>query len=350
MPWPLLIMYGETDNNGRSARVKERTMTTTPALPPLFASSAEPVEDEHPLYRACISHRGKQQILERLTRIWMSCGHLHPDDPEWFVGQFRRHFPARAWELYVLDWLVRSGARLDQRPRGGGDSGKGPDFCAFHPHVGRFWIECVVATPGNGANQVWQRTTETSWSGPPDEPLELRYTSSIHDKINKIAGDRRAGIVASNEPVVLALSQGAIRDSDLNDLEFPLAMRVLYGVSGTDETIDPDTGESKLIMRRRKALRKPSGSVVSSWIFGEADSEVIAGLMLARAGTYELFTTQRCLMLMAHNRGAHNKIPIGGLPFRGEVWEDADGRRLVHRGDVAEFEASVFEAEFATDE
>jgi hypothetical protein len=325
-------------------------MTET-TMPPLFACESAPTGDEHPLYRACLEHPGKRPIADELTRIWETFGGLHPDDPGWFVGEFRRDFPARAWELYVLHWLVGSGATLAPRPQGRANSaGKGPDFCATHSNVGRFWIECVVATPGTGKNRVWQRTTETSWNGPPDEPLQLRYASSICDKIEKISKDRHAGIMAPSEPVVLALSQGAIRDSDLNDLELPLVMGMLYGVDGTVETVDPDTGESKSIIRRRKAIQKPSGARVSSWIFGEAGSEVISGLMLARVGMYELFTAQRPLMLMAHNPRTLNGIPIGALPFRGEVWEDASKRRLAHRGDVAEFDDSVFEAEFAADD
>jgi hypothetical protein len=50
------------------------------------------------------------------------------------------------------------------------------------------------------------------------------------DKIAKIAKYREQGIVAATEPVIIALNQGAILDSDLNDLELPLA---LYGVGGT---------------------------------------------------------------------------------------------------------------------
>lgn len=324
-------------------------MTKT-TMPPLFARNSAPTGNEHPLYRACLEHSSKRSIADELRRIWETYGMMHPDDPEWFVGEFRRDFPARAWELYVLYWLVSSGATLAPRLRGRANSAaKGPDFCATHSNVGRFWIECVVATPGEGKNRVWQRTTETSWNGPPDEPLQLRYASSICDKIEKIS-KRYAGIIAPSEPVVLALSQGAIRDSDLNDLEFPLAMGMLYGVDGTVETVDADTGESKFTTRRRKVIQKPSGARVSSWIFGDAGSEVISGLMLTRVGIYELFTAPRPLMLMAHNPRALNGIPIGALPFRGEVWEDTGKRRLAHRGDVAEFDDSLFEAEFAADE
>jgi hypothetical protein len=304
-----------------------------PRQPPLFAATpATPAgAAEHPWYRACRDHVTKRGVRVALTRIWNAHGHLLPEAPEQFVDQFRRDFPQRSWELYVLAWLARSGATLERSP------GTGPDFCARHPRIGRFWIECVVPTPGTGENRVWERDDNTRvWSGPPDEPLALRYTSTVQAKITKITSYRRRNIVAPTEPVIVALNQGAIRDSDLHDVELPLAMMVLYGVGDTVLRIDPYAHTSEVEVQPRIEIQNRSGAPVSAVIFAEPASAVIAGVMLARTNIFNLFWGRRRKLLMAHNPSATIAVPVGALPWRGEVWV-GDDRRLLHRGIVSEY-------------
>lgn len=300
-------------------------------VPPLFAvTPATPAgAAEHAWYRACRDHVTKRPVRIALTRIWNAHGHLLPEAPDQFVDQFRRDFPARSWELYVLGWLARSGSVIERAP------GEGPDFCATHPRIGRFWIECIVPTIGEGANQVWQRPANvTIWNGPPDEPIELRYTSAIQAKIRKVAGYRDRGIVGATEPVIVALNQGAILDSDLNDIELPLAMKVLYGIGGTVLMVEVGTGDTSVEVRSRSAIPNARGAMVSTQIFAEPTSSVIAGVLLARASIFNLIWGRRRKVIMAHNPGAAAPVPVGVLPFRGELWVGPD-QRLLHRGVVS---------------
>jgi hypothetical protein len=263
--------------------------------------------------------------------VWNAHGHLLPEDADQFVDQFRRDFPARSWELYILGWLARSGSTIERAPD------KGPDFCATHPCIGRFWIECVVPTIGHGANRVWQRSPDVRvWNGPPDEPIELRYTAAIQAKIAKIAKYRAERIVATTEPVIIAMNQGAILDSDLNDVELPLAMKILYGVGGTVMTVEIGTGATNIEVRHRTEIQNTSGAPVSTFIFGEQASEVVAGVLLARQNVFNLYWGRRRKLIMGHNPLAASSIPIGALPFRGELWVD-DQRNLVHRGVVSSY-------------
>lgn len=301
------------------------------ALPPLFAPTPNTDEGkaEDPLYRATRDHVLKRPVRAGLTRAWREYGHLMPEAPEHFVREFRRDFHARSWELYVLRWLARSGAKIIKAP------GHGPDFCAEHPKFGRFWIECVVPNVGKDANRVWQRTTQRVWNGPPDEPIQLRYTSAIQSKITKVAGYRNKGLVASNEPVLIAMNQGAILDSDLNDIELPLAFKVLYGVGNVVMRVEVGTGKTDFEMKPQPTIRNAKGAEVSSAIFAEKESSVVAGLILARMNTINLFGRRRRLLTLAHNPLALARVPVGVLPVRGEVW--VDKARLVHRGKVSPY-------------
>lgn len=302
-------------------------------VPPLFAPtpSTPAGSAEHSWYRACRDHVTKRPVRIALSRIWNVHGHLLPETPEQFVDQFRRDFPARSWELYVLGWIARSGATVERAP------GEGPDFCATHPRLGRFWIECVVPTVGQGANRVWQRPADvTIWNGPPNEPIELRYTSAIQAKIQKVAGYRDRGIVAPTEPVIIALNQGAILDSDLNDIELPLAMKVLYGIGGTVLQVELGTGEASVEVRSRTAIPNAAGALVSTQIFAEPTSSVIAGIVIARTSVFNLIWGRRRRLIMAHNPLAAVPAPVGVLPFRGELWVGPN-QRLTHRGVVSPY-------------
>jgi hypothetical protein len=273
----------------------------------------------------------KRGVRVALTRIWNALGHLLPESSEQFVDQFRRDFPQRSWELYVLAWLARSGSTLERSP------GTGPDFCARHPRIGRFWVECIVPTVGTGANRVWERDDNMRvWSGQPDEPLALRYTAAVQAKIAKITSYRTGNIVAPREPVIVTLNQGAIRDSDLHDVELPLAMMVLYGIGNTVLRIDPYAYTSEVEVQSRVEIKNRSGSPVSAVIFTEPASAVIASVTIARTNVFNLFWGRRRKLLMAHNPSATAPMPVGSLPWRGEVWV-GDGRRLVHRGVVSEY-------------
>ena len=296
------------------------------ALPPLFASTPDTEEGraEDPLYRATRDHETKIPVRDALAKARRMYGRLMPEKPEQFVREFRRDFHARSWELYVLRWLARMGAKLIKAP------GHGPDFCAEHPRFGRFWVECVVPTAGKDENRVWQRTNERTWNGPPDEPIQLRYTSAIQAKIAKVASYRKKGLVPLAEPVLVAMNQGAILDSDLNDLEMPLAFKVLYGVGQLVMTVEVGSGDTDFIVQPQPALKNAKGSLVSTSIFTEESSNVVAGLILARASTINLFGPRQRLLRLAHNPLACAAVPVGVLPVRGELW--VEGGHLVHRG------------------
>jgi hypothetical protein len=79
-------------------------------------------------------------------------------------------------------------------------------------------------------------------------------TAAIQAKIAKVAKYREQTIVAATEPVIIAMNQGAIVDSDLNDIELPLAMRILYGVGGTVMTVEIGTGTTNVEVRYRSAI------------------------------------------------------------------------------------------------
>lgn len=149
---------------------------------------------------------------------------------------------------------------------------------------------------------------------------------------------RARKIVADDEPVIVALNQGAIDLSDLHDLELPVAMMVLYGIGETVMRIDPYAHTSAIEVPPRVEVQNRAGSPVSTNIFAHPKSSVIAAVMLARTSVFNLFTGRRRKLLMAHNplAPAEASVPAGVLPLRGELWVAPD-RQLIHRGVVSEY-------------
>ena len=55
--------------------------------------------DDHPQFRVCRDGFTRERERRALARIWKKYGHLHPEKPQQFIPEFRKNFPARAWEL-----------------------------------------------------------------------------------------------------------------------------------------------------------------------------------------------------------------------------------------------------------
>lgn len=164
----------------------------------------------------------------------------------------------------------------------------------------------------------------------PSSRVALRYTNAITSKITKVAEYRAKGIVKPDEPVLIAINQGAIDLSDLHDTEVPLMVRVLFGIGETVLLVDPYPHTSRPHIPRMPSVKKSGGSDVPSQIFLTDASAVIAGVLFARFAIFNLFPMRRRPLLhLAHNPRALARFPIRGLPLRGELWME---QRLAHAG------------------
>lgn len=286
------------------------------------------LDSDHPWYVAC-RDRKNGGIRRSLSRIWNRRGDMIPEDPKQFVTEFRRDFPARTWELFVLDYLARSGARLERSPRAG------PDFCATLPGVGRFWVECVVPRHGSGQDGVPERTEQRSGSLGPSTPVALRYTNAISTKIKKLRDYRAKRIIGADEPVLIALNQGGIELSDLHDTEVPLVVRVLFGIGEPVMRVDPYEHTSRVEVPPMDTVKKRSGEDVTTTIFLNESSAAVSGLLFARRSISNLFPIKGKRLYLAHNPMAALSFARGALPLRGEVW--VDDEQLAHSGVVSDY-------------
>jgi len=301
----------------------------TSVLPALFDTTDTGCGDA---YLACRDHYTKQDTRERIERAWRAVGHLCPEEPEQFVREFRRDFHARAWELYLLATLQLSGLALRRAPS------HGPDILIDLSSRRRCWIECVVPRAGSGDDAVVQRPSG-QWCGAlyPEDKLLLRYRSALHDKLGKVAGYVKAGIIEPRDRVVIALNQGAIKDSDLHDTEVPLMAKALFPIGEPVMIVVPyGRGKPRVEVPSRHEVKKKSGSRVSTTLFVTDEAASISAVLFARNALWNLDWNPAKSLSVIHNPRASAPLARRTLPTRCEMWVTPKGS-LRHRGKCGSF-------------
>ncbi len=276
-------------------------------------SPADLVDDDLS-FRACRDYNSQRDCRAALEQAYLKHHHLLPEVA--FLSEFRRNFRARAWELWVLDWLA-SKYEVEKSPP------MGPDFSIIVDGK-RIWIECVIATTGTGADRVLLPAPgQTYFSGLRAEQVALRYTNAIVDKHRDLARYRneRPPIVKPDEPVVIALHCGAIpyvyRAEQPDGA--PVLVQALFGI-GEPEFIVPINDPSSKIevaIAQRPVLRKSNQAKVSSrgFLDGEVNAISAVAFVISDLGNWPSVDH----LQIAHNHCAENPLTRGLLPS-GPQW------------------------------
>lgn len=74
------------------------------------------LDTDHEWYTECRDYPSKSGLRRALSRIWGELGEFIPEPPAQFLSEFRKDFPARSWELYMLAFVARSGCTLERGP------------------------------------------------------------------------------------------------------------------------------------------------------------------------------------------------------------------------------------------
>lgn len=239
--------------------------------PALFESIPSGLEFDA-WYVRCRDHSSKRTARDALIEIWRRHGHLIAEPPNDFTFEFqRRDFPARAWELYILGWLADAGVSLTRSAR------NEPDFGGSLSGGGKFWVECVAAHNGTGPHAVHllpENQTTVSAGEEETRRVSLRYAEAISRKIQRVTKYRADGIVQPSEPVLLALTTGAVSDAEVHDVDMPVAHRVLYGFGEQQLIVNPRTGEERVHVPTMRSIAKGNAEVPAAFFLDAASAAI----------------------------------------------------------------------------
>lgn len=300
---------------------------TYKSLPDLF--DANPGEELHPLFLACRDQLVWRPTRERLERAFRARHDLLPEGPEQFASEFRRNFPERSHELWLIDTLAAAGLDLRRAPP------EGPDIKIAMGST-RLWIEAVVPGPGTGADRIHERPRGArSGFCYGEDQLILRYLTAISDKAAKLRKYRRKGIVQPSDRCLIALSQAGIKDSFMLDLELPVVVKAMLGIGEPVMVIDSDVGVSPTVeIPDRHLVEKRSGSQVATTGFLDGTADHVAGLLFVNDDVANLPWCAAEALRLLHNPNAVTPLPRGILPLKSELWVEQG--ELRHTGACAQ--------------
>jgi hypothetical protein len=263
---------------------------------------------------------------------------MHPDRRR-FIGEFRRCFADRSWELWLMAVLADSGASLQRVGK------EGPDILIQTPDGSRCWIEAIAIGPGEpeNPNHVWQRQPDNlgPFCGPDDDQVMLRYLTALDRKQERIERYRTKEIIGKDEPCLIALSYGKIIDGDLADDEVPAVARSVFGLGPTQIHV-PIAMDASSANRPTRVVKPPQDAVINAQgkpvsirRFVDGTACCIAGILWASDIVWNLDWEASRSLNLVHNPTAAVPLRRHSIPTRCEMW--AEGGWLKHRGRCASF-------------
>ncbi|MFD2265404.1 hypothetical protein ACFSM5_21050 [Lacibacterium aquatile] len=204
-------------------------------MPGLFDIDGPQLDRAYVNIRAA-DHPGTREIREVIEQMWPV--YESYADPGFAQG-FAQDVDARFWEMYLGCTLLEAGRTLlpaNQRQRAGGQ----PDLCVLEGER-RIWIEAIAPGGGDpGPDQVVQPMNGVFTA--PTRQTQLRLSSAFFTKAQKLARYLQQGVIAPDEPRIIAIS-GSRLGGVVFEVPLPPILNVLFPVGDAYITVNRLSGE-----------------------------------------------------------------------------------------------------------
>ena len=255
------------------------------------------------------------ELRDEVERMWSIYRPFCPD--EHFETEFRKDFFARLWEMHLACALVENGFSLIKPP------GCGPDVLVKEPRV---WIEAVTATSGKGNNRVPKPIEGVAMSFPQDKII-LRLTAALSEKQKKVKKYIERGIVANDEPIIVAINSAGISSSDIEQtLEVPMIVKGVFGVGDLyfKVPIMGSSGEPSSGYHLQPSRKNANGSEVPMNNFLSRHYECISAVIFCPLSVHHSRRPYGRNFYVVHNPFAAAPLPLGAFPVGREYWAEKD--------------------------
>ena len=235
-------------------------------------------------------------------------------DPNFRSG-FAHDPEARFWEMFLGCQLVEAGHKLlstKDRLKDGGQ----PDLCVIDDDR-RIWIEAIVPEVGKaGPDQVRGPKPINEGGGLAPAPLrqaQLRITSVLLAKSKKIAAYLDAGVIAEDEPRLIAIGLGRfgvyVRDDP------PLVLSSVFPIGPEVVTIARDSGKVLRCGFEPSHEINRSGEAIPRNAFLDRAFASVSGIISSRVSIGNMSRELRPISFV------HNPVATVELSKKWGVWD-----------------------------
>jgi hypothetical protein len=248
-----------------------------------------------------------------------------------FKEEFARQPQQRFWEMYLGYYLLDSGFGLLPKKQV-----TGPDLC-FQYEERKVWIEATAVDEGTGKDRVPKVSEHSGYDPIPDDKIVLRFTNAIADKYRKLLVYRSSGLVADDDPFVIAINAAQIDMSIFNfDFPIPLVLKAVYPLGQHLVQIDPI---SERVVRDgyllRLSIAKESGSPVETNLFLDPSYSSISGILYSLASFWDLGSQSSENLVYVHNDKASSPLPFGWVQAGRDCWKEGNSILIKATGPFA---------------
>ncbi len=267
---------------------------------------------------AAAVERELQAILREMWAVYEPFA-----DPN-FVAEFAREPDARFWEMYLACELLEAGKTLlptVERSRQGGQ----PDVCVLDGDR-RIWIEAIAPDVGEeGPDQVRGPVPINEGGGlapAPTRQVQLRTTSALWTKTQKIERYMRDGVIGANEVALVAIGAGRF-GLYASEQPLPSVLSSVFPIG--PEVVTVDLAREEIVEQSFEPsfrIERAGGSIPRTAFLDER-FRAVSGIVWSRASIGNMRRAERPLTLV------HNPVAAAAMPEHWGVWD----REFVTRAD-----------------
>lgn len=214
-------------------------------------------------------------------------------DPN-FVAEFAREPDARFWEMYVTCQLLEAGKTLlptVDRSRQGGQ----PDVCVLDGDR-RIWIEAIAPDVGDeGPDQVRGPVPINQGGGlalAPTRQVQLRTTSALWTKTQKIKRYIRDGVIGADEVALVAVGAGRF-GLYASEQPLPSVLSSVFAIG--PEVVTVDLARDEIVDQRfEPSFRiERAGGAIPRTAFLDERFKAVSGVVWSRASIGNMRRAER---------------------------------------------------------
>lgn len=281
-------------------------------MPDLFSVSVDDADVGYRNVRAGV-YQVERELREALEAMWAT---YEPYADRAFVEAFARTPDPRFWEMFLGCQLLAAGKTLlptSDRQRRGGQ----PDICVVEGSS-KIWIEAIAPDVGDaGPDQVRGPVPVNEGGGLVPAPIrqaQLRTTSALWTKTQKVDRYRRDGVIARAEPALIAIGAGRF-GIYVPEEPLPLVLSAVFPIGPEVVTLNVETGVVSDPRFQPSFQIERTGGTIPRTAFLEPQFSGVAGVIWSRASIGNMSRQDRPLSLV------HNPLATAPMPTLWGVWD-----------------------------